>query len=483
MPRKWSRLLALVAGLVLVAGGAGPAAAQTPGSPGSTGSTGSTGSGTAVTGGAKVPLTPVLSARRVPGLLTSRVSGEALRQDTDAVLKDAAPLSCVVITDHGRVVLRAFGDVPLIPASNQKLLTAVAALELLGADTRLVTVVKGPKPGPDGKVTGDLHLVGGGDPLLFTPGFLPSLKNRQQVHTDFGALADRLKASGVTGVTGGVAGDDSRYDAQRAVPTWSPTYQRDEQVGTLSALEVNRGETGLSKQPDQPARVRRPGDPPVLAAETLISLLKARGVAVSGPPSSGPAPADSVELARLESLPVRDLVAEMLTESDNTTAELLAKEMGLKTAGQGTTAAGTAAMTKVVKDMGLPAAGMVLVDGSGLDRANRLSCDLLAAFLDKLGPSSPVLVGMPRAGENGTLKDRMKGSFAAGRVRAKTGSLNEVSALAGFVTTLKGQELTFSIIQNGGARKPPTQVEDALMNAVLTYPKTIDPAFIGPKQP
>ncbi|MCX7621208.1 MAG: D-alanyl-D-alanine carboxypeptidase/D-alanyl-D-alanine-endopeptidase [Acidimicrobiales bacterium] len=428
-------------------------------------------------------VTPVLSARRVPDFLRTRVADEALNQSITQLLRDAPASTCVVVSDNGRILVRVNGDLPLVPASTNKLLTANAVLDRLGPQSRLATVVRASRPpGPDGVVDGDLFLVGGGDPLLFTEGFRVTLKDRNQPQTDFAQLADRIKAAGITEIRGNIVADDSRYDSLRNVPSWPPSYQKEGAVGALSALEVNRGETGLSADPDKPAKIRRLGDPPTLGAEPLASLLRQRGVKVTGRPVAGTAPEQAIEIARLESLPLKDLVAEMLTWSDNTTAELLTKELGLQAVGEGSTSAGTEVIRANTIAEGLPEHGLSIVDGSGLDRGNRLTCDLLVALLDHEGSDSLLAQGLAVAGRSGTLRTRFRGSPAEGRVRAKTGTLSDVHALAGYVDASDGTQLTFAVILNGqiAADRP---IEDEIAQVFIGYPEAPAASALGPKPP
>jgi serine-type D-Ala-D-Ala carboxypeptidase/endopeptidase (penicillin-binding protein 4) len=322
-------------------------------------------------------------------------------------------------------------------------------LKEFGAEHRLATIVTASEDPADGIVGGNLYLVGGGDPLLTTPGYQITFENPDQLVNQYAQLADRIVAAGVREVRGDVIGDESRYDTQRWIPTWPERYQREGYVGPLSALSVNDGTTGLTERPDEPAASRKPGDPPVLAAETLVSLLDARGVRVLGGASVGRAPDGGTEIARLESRPMRELVEQMIADSDNTTAELLVKELGLARTGEGTTEAGLRAVAEVLSGERLPTEGMALLDGSGLDPQNRLTCELLAAALDLHGPDSVLGRSLPIAGESGTLRRRMQGTPAQGKVRAKTGTLSGVNALAGFAQTSGGASLTFVYLING----------------------------------
>ena len=473
-PRRRRRAHRFAAALVAVAAAAAPAVAeaQTPAAgsapPGST--------------APKRATTPVLSSRRVPDLVRTRAADADLAPAIAAFQKEAGPGSCLLVNDHGRTIVRSNGEQPVIPASVLKTFTGTAALDVLGPETTLDTVAStATPPGADGVIAGDLYLVGGGDPLLFTEGFRSVLEDKNQPQTDFAVLADRIKAAGITEIRGNVVGDESRYDAQRAVEGWEPSYQRDDQVGALSALEVNRGNSGLSDNPDVVARSRKLGDPAPLAAATLKSLLVKRGVKVGGTGVAGTAPAGATEVARLQSLPVRELVGEMLTWSDNTTAELLTKEIGRAVSGQGTTAAGVAAVRSTLEAKGIPMAQTVTFDGSGLHRGNRITCDAAMAVLQGAGPSSALAAGFAVAGEKGTLRKRMRGTPAAGKVVAKTGSLKEVYSLAGWATTVPGSQLTFTALVNGQP-KDGVKVLDDLAVALTAYPQgSVPRELVGPR--
>lgn len=388
-------------------------------------------------------LTPVLSPRRLPELLASNITDTRVRDAIQPRVDEALPNTCIIVTDHGRVILE-HGTTVVVPASTVKLLTAVAALEILDPDGRLRTTLNANRTPNNGVIEGDAYLIGGGDPLLTTPGYEVSFMNRDQLKNDFAVLADRVAASGVREINGSIIGDDSRYDQERWVSTWPVRYQNQGFVGPLSALMVNDGQTGYSADPDSPATNRQPGDSPALAAETLRSLLVERGISVTGTAAAGTAPPDTAELAALDSPTIRELVGQMLVESDDTTAELLTKEIGLQVSGTGSTAAGTQAIVDRLAANGLPVHDLQLRDGSGLDEGNRLSCALLAAVLDRAGPDSELAALLPIAGQNGTLRPRMRRTPAEGLVAAKSGTLDHVNALAGFAKTSNGASLTFA---------------------------------------
>jgi D-alanyl-D-alanine carboxypeptidase/D-alanyl-D-alanine-endopeptidase (penicillin-binding protein 4) len=225
-------------------------------------------------------------------------------------------------------------------------------------------------------------------------------------------------------------------------------------------------------------------DPAQLAAATLRDLLTQAGIRVTGSARSGRAPEGATEVAAIESAPLKEVVGQMLAASDNTTAELLTKEIGVKTAGQGTTAAGVAASLQILQRVQL-ANGVVLNDGSGLDRGDRLSCDVLAAVLDRAGAEPAIVDGLPVAGQKGTLRDRLVGTPAAGKIRAKTGSVRNARSLAGFARSNTPEQLVFAYIANqdridGNAA---LAIQDRLALELVTYPQGPSVDQLGPLPP
>jgi D-alanyl-D-alanine carboxypeptidase/D-alanyl-D-alanine-endopeptidase (penicillin-binding protein 4) len=388
--------------------------------------------------------TPLWSPRRVPEPFVDLVGAQKLQTELDQAV--AGTDACFAVNAASGPVATHAADAPVIPASTQKLLTAAAALSIIGPDTTFETRAVAPSDVQNGTLD-HLYLVGGGDPLLSTADFRAELA-LQPITANLPTskledLADAIVAHGVHRITGGVIGDDSRYDATRYLPTWSPSYRTGGSIGPVGALEVNRGFVAT-----KPTPVGAP-DPAVLAASKLTDLLKARGVVVGGAPTRGTAPATAVDIAKLESPPLKDVVHEMLTSSDNLAAEMLVREIGVRVAHSGTTDAGVKAVTAKLAELGLPTANMVLVDGSGLDRGNRVTCRLLASVID-LGAQpqfSALWDGLPVAGGSGTLAAVLKNSKVAGKLRAKTGFLNGVAGLAGLVDV--SQPMRFAFVANG----------------------------------
>jgi D-alanyl-D-alanine carboxypeptidase/D-alanyl-D-alanine-endopeptidase (penicillin-binding protein 4) len=142
-------------------------------------------------------------------------------------------------------------------------------------------------------------------------------------------------------------------------------------------------------------------------------------------------------------------VADMVRESDNASAELLTKELGFREADEGSTAAGVDVLRAVLDEAGLPLEGVTLVDGSGLSRADRLTCGLLTALLGEAGTGSALDRSLAVAGRTGSLTERFLDTPLVGRLRGKTGSLNGVETLAGVVETDSGRALSFAYLLNG----------------------------------
>ena len=394
--------------------------------------------------GAPRPSVPLLSVRRDLAPLAEEAAERRLLTRLGAFVAGLPPDTCLTV-DVGDVGFAHRADDPQVPASATKILTGVATLVALGGDFRYTTTVSTPTPPVDGVVAGDLHLIGGGDPLL-AQGEYAARYRRPQQFSDLRLLVEAVAAAGVVRVEGAVVGDESRYDTERYHPAWPPRFIAQDQTGPLSALIVNDGfvawpTTGAG--PVEPAP-----DPAAHAAEVFRVLLEERGITVVAGSRSGPAPAGAPVVAEHDSPPMRDVVAQMLSESDNATAELLLKELGLQVGGAGTFASGAAAVTRVLAEAGFDVEGTTVLDGSGLAAGNRLDCDLLMALLEHPPTADAIRGGLAVAGESGTLAERWQDSTLAGRVRAKTGTLNQVTALAGIAETEGAGEATFALVVN-----------------------------------
>jgi D-alanyl-D-alanine carboxypeptidase/D-alanyl-D-alanine-endopeptidase (penicillin-binding protein 4) len=394
------------------------------------------------------PVTPVLSARRVPGVLAAPIADRRLGVALDELLSRQPGTTCLEVTVAGRPVYERLADTPLVPASVEKLLTATVALQVLGPDHRFRTTVVAAEPPVDGVVAGDAWLVGGGDPLLATADYAAHFRHLPQVVTPIEPLADAVAAAGVLRIDGNLLGDSTRYDDDRYPDAWPPRFVDQDQSGPLSALTVNDAWEAFPPNGDTNVPDETPAaDPAVHAAGIVAGLLADRGTTVAGV-GAGVAPPGAVELAFVESPPLVEVVGEMLSESDNQTAELVLKEIALASGRPPTTADGAAVVLETATTLGLPMGGVTVADGSGLGDGNQISCRLAQTILDRGGVDGPIGAGLAVAGQTGTLTERFVDTELDGRLRAKTGTLNQVTALAGFLDTTPGARVTFAFIAN-----------------------------------
>jgi D-alanyl-D-alanine carboxypeptidase/D-alanyl-D-alanine-endopeptidase (penicillin-binding protein 4) len=315
---------------------------------------------------------------------------------------------------------------PLIPASNEKLAVTYASLLALGPSYRFSTDVLG-EGELDGTLwRGDVVLKGYGDPTLST--------------LDLLSLASQIRSQGIRRVSGHIIGDESFFDSRRMGPGWKPYFFLNESPA-LSALVVDRGryQGYLTRQPA------------LAAALSFRKALLRAGVTVAGRALTGTADPAAVPLATIESVPLDLVLRFMDHESDNFTAEMLLKQLGAGTGPgiQGTTTAGAQVVHQLLAEQQIPTTGVRIVDGSGLSRLDRLTTEAVVAMLRSSWLDEDLreilVASLPVAGRSGTLGTRMRGTAAAGRVRAKTGTLNQASALSGYAK----RRYAFSVIQNG----------------------------------
>ena len=373
-------------------------------------------------------------------------TGAALQALVDQALADPVlgGRLAVSVVDVGSldVLYERDAEAMLLPASTAKIVTAVTALTSLDDDARLTTrVVAGAAPG-------EVVVVGGGDPTLASSA--EAQGTPQDARLDL--LAAEVLASVGTEPVRRVVVDDTLYSGPTTGPGWTPAYVQGGNVAPVMALMVDGGRV-------RPDRRARSADPALDAGARLAALL-ARG----GPLPEvvrGRAPDDARELGAVESAPVSSLVERMLSASDNDLAEALARQVALAedqpASFSGAAAALRSASGRVLEPLGVRAEAVRLADGSGLSRDNALAPGALTRLLTGVvggdpGALSPLLTGLPVAGFDGTLADRYREgpqADGAGVVRAKTGTLRGVSALAGVVRTAEGRLLAFALTADG----------------------------------
>ena len=438
-----------------------------------------------------------------PGAARADSSDDLARALQGKTLQGARLSVLVVDRQSGEQIFAKNPDQALLPASNQKLLTATAALAHFGPTHRFATEVWAPaKPDAKGRVS-SLWIKAGGDPAM--------------TGEQWWRLAAHLRAQGLQEVTGDLILDAGAFDQERWHPSWQPVTARAYHA-PLSALTANysafRVHVAPGAQPGAPARVQV--DPPVAylelenrtrtgpkgrrttlrvdrvatgerervivggtvavnaegrnvyrsvahparyAAAVAGLQLEAVGIQVGGRTRFGSAPAEDSQsaelLLRFEGHPVSKLVALFLKNSNNMMGEAFIKAMGRGEGGEpGTWQNGRDALRRILTELGLDLSGVKLADGSGLSRDNRVSARFLVNLLRaadaefRIGPE--LFAALPIAGRDGTLRRRAAG--ALDQVRAKTGLLTGVTGLSGVARTAGGREVVFSILANGYRR-------------------------------
>ncbi len=423
------------------------------------------------------PSGAVAETGSVTGSVEAQESTQRLAREFSSVmsLRIAPSTMCLVVLLDDEMIVDAQSDTALMPASLMKIVTAAAALEVMGSDgvytTEVFVRTDALHSVTDGTLHGDVYLVGGGDPVLNTPRYGDRIPD-PVAYTDVTELAESVRASldskGIRRIQGRIVGDDSRYpdrvrDYYREFPPdgdeplWRYSADTVNHIGPLSGLLINDGfvsytwRTGI----DDRREYVRSTDPTRHAASQFDDLLEARGLVITRRPQAGtaPAPAELTSLASIESPPVSQIVARILTRSDNTIAEMLLKEIGRRTLGSSRAVAVGVVAGVMQRMLGPLAAGLEIADGSGVSRYNRLTCAAVAELLRRSGPGSPLVDGLAVAGESGTLKTcrPVPHPVSAGspnRVYAKTGTLYLSNALAGAARAANGETVTFAMIAN-----------------------------------
>ncbi|MBC7461115.1 MAG: D-alanyl-D-alanine carboxypeptidase/D-alanyl-D-alanine-endopeptidase [Thermoleophilia bacterium] len=340
-------------------------------------------------------------------------------------------------------------DRSVAPASNMKLFTSAAALQHFGPDYTFTTSValRG-KLLPDQHTwKGTVYLIGGGDPMLSTLGF--SRDNYRGVGTNLGALVAQIKALGITRIDGRVIVVDDFLDRQRFVAEWPGRFRFDE-AGALGALTVNQSRIGRWLSSTSTFT------PDLQAGATLRMLLERADVEVTGAVARGVLPADAAVAGTVQSQPLSRILGYMMRASDNFTAELLLKDLGRDVygPGAGSTSSGRRAGVEQLRALGVGIDGIRWVDGSGLSVYDRVTARTIAQLLQNGADSTwgePWIASFPVSGTSGTIRKRMTKWPYRGRVHAKTGTINQASALSGFADRLGAPtRYGFSVVTYGG---------------------------------
>jgi len=401
---------------------------------------------------------PLPTASGLRSALAGPLSAAALGPAVSALVADPAT---------GQVLLSEQGSRLATPASTTKLATSAAALAVLGANARFRTrVVRG--------TTADsIVLVGGGDPTLAVNAYPAQDYPAPATLANLAAATARaLKAQHRTTVSVGY--DTSLFTGPLLAPGWPESYVSSGNVTPIVSFEVDQGRltaAGSSEDSDDPSNLRpRATDPAAMAAASFAALLAADGIGVTGPPVAQTASAPAATLASVSSPPLSAIVQQMLTESNNVIAEDLARQVALATGEPASFSGAAAAVTSELRRLGV-STGIRLVDGSGLSPQDAIAPATLVKVLELAIAAPrlrPLLAGLPVAGFSGTLSAGQSvfsgiGGAALGSVRAKTGNLVTVTALAGMVSDQGGALLVFAFMAD---HIPAERLLDAAANAI-----------------
>jgi serine-type D-Ala-D-Ala carboxypeptidase/endopeptidase (penicillin-binding protein 4) len=409
-----------------------------------------TGGGAAV-GARNRPAAPAWQSAQAVGAalpVLASLGGDAPQPSTAGLSAVLGPLlsdsglgghvtASVIDVATGQQLYNRDGAGAATPASTAKLVTAAAVLQARGPAYRIPTrVVAGANPG-------EVVLVGGGDPTL-AAGVNTSYPGAARVDLLAGKVAKALNGQPATRVTV----DVSAYSGPTYSPGWYAADARSGVISNITALMTDGARKDPRKVKDPSARQSQPD---LAAGQTFAAALGLPASVVS----FATAPAGAKMLGEVLSPPVSRMVEMMLQESDNVVAEAMARQVALAKGKPGSFEGGAQAAHEMLAAIGVPTAGLVLADGSGLSHLDRVSAQLLTAILAKAAsPDFPqlrsILTGLPVAAYSGTLSDRYTnpsaGGTGAGTVRAKTGTLSNVDTLAGLAVDANGRLLAFSLL-------------------------------------
>ena len=431
----------------------------------------------------------------------------------------------------GRVLYSRNEDLLFIPASNEKLLTAAASLHWLGSDFMYCTQVYTTATlSSDSVLEGNLLVVGSGD---------PSFSETFGINPDsvFSSWAESLKTRGVHRIAGSVVTDESLFDKERLGYGWDWHYLSYWYAAEVSALSYNDNSvqidvfpgdsvgatasvllsprtsyakltgTVLTSSPgtgtsvdirrtpstneicisgslavDQEMRSFRVSisDPALFFAHRFTEILKEESIEVDGEPFvCDPTPISATLLFSHYSPELKSIVGVMNKGSENLSAEMLFKTTGAKVYGEGTFENGARAVKSYLATIGIDTSGCISVDGSGLSRRNLVSPRALVKLLQANFTAGALTNSLPVSGSAGSLENRMGKEPLVGRVYAKTGTLDQTSALSGYVMALSGRPVAFALFTNHFVEEIGVikSLEDEVCRALVHY----SPRSFGPK--
>jgi serine-type D-Ala-D-Ala carboxypeptidase/endopeptidase (penicillin-binding protein 4) len=448
----------------------------------------------------------------------------------DSSLSHASVSMCIADAEKGDIIMEYNSEISLMPASVMKVITSAAALELLGPNYIFSTrvVYTGSLNKRTGKLTGNIIIIGGGDPALGSKYFSENYK-------DFlNSWVAEIAKLGIKKIQGRIISDDSYYDFLPVPAKWlwedegnyygagayglsvyDNTYDIHLKTLSDSSLPVikeiipelcrfelsnflvangstddgyvfaapysNSGWLAGNIPANQTDFILKASisDPPLLLAKMLNEKLKDRGIKISGNPTSvrsekKPITEKFVTITETNSPPLIDIIKVLNHESVNLFAEHLIKELGKKFKNNGSTSSGAEVIDEFLNNSGINTNGMFIEDGSGLSPLNAINTRELVRLLvymkNKGKYFSEYYSSLPDAGKNGTLKNYFKDPLFDSRLKAKSGSMTRVRSFAGYFTTLSGRKMAFGIIINnytGPSKDITSAIEDIVKEIIL----------------
>jgi D-alanyl-D-alanine carboxypeptidase/D-alanyl-D-alanine-endopeptidase (penicillin-binding protein 4) len=395
-------------------------------------------------------LDPVDAALADPAAVTGDLDAAAIRAAVADPLgneKLGDRVGFAAVDPRTGEVLDASGPGALIPASTTKTLTALTVLSRVDPQRRFATRVV--------RAGRELVLVGGGDPYLASKRpKKPIFGVEADIKTLAARTASALRSGGVTTVH--LDYNASRFVGPAINPAWEKSYVTERIVSPISALWVDEGYV----------HGQWSADPAHSATDAFKDALEDAGISVDGDPRSVPVPSGAVPVAEVKSATLARVTEQMIASSDNEAAEVLLRQAAIGAGRPGSFADGVTTVIDVLRTKGIDTAGLVLNDGSGLSRRNRIAPTTLAQVIAKAAaePRTASLVGdLPTAHFSGSLGRRFR-KEAAGRgvVRAKTGTLKDVHSLAGYVMDRHGTPIVFAVMADHTVDIPDADAEVAM---------------------
>ena len=336
----------------------------------------------------------------------------------------------------------------MIPASNTKLFTSATALELMGGEYLLSTEILADNDISEGTIDGNIYIKGFGNPTFTTE--------------DLENLVNQLYQAGLRKVSGSVIGDDTYFDNIYSRDDWISEERANVKLPPISALVIDRNRTTVRKK--RKGRYRNyfvnVDNPPSFVAKKFREKLIAYGIEVTGSAVSSQTPTTAILLVE-STIALRELIQLINKNSDNFFAECLFKALGAVYSGkQSNSFFSTQAILNYIEDMGIYSTGTKIVDGSGISRFDQVTAGALVGLLEKIyfniNQFDDFYNSLSIAGVDGTLHRRMIGTAAENNFRGKTGTLNGVSSISGYVTNADEDDIIVCMMfefSKGGASK------------------------------